>query len=350
MSASAPLAEALSAYLSRQRCQPVEIGALRRLAGGASHETWAFDASCGDSAPEALVLRRDFAHGLLDEAFTGGVATEFFLLETLHAAALPVPRPRYCETNAQALGTPFMIVERAAGTDLRKLLAEQARHASISVARRRASGEALVALQARLHQLPAPPGADCTPMQPPQDCVQHEITRWAQLIASSSRARPLLNTAVQWLRIHAPPLSRAALVHGDFKANNLVTDTQRLWQDKSATILDWEMAHLGDPLEDLAWTLLWSTPDDLVGGLLNRSEYISAYQAASGQVVEAARLAYWEIFACVKLAAIFIAGVRPTNDAHAQRPMLVMLGRAVAVLEYDLAGRLRRALGAVHAA
>ena len=126
-------------------------------------------------------------------------------------------------------------------------------------------------------------------------------------------------------------------------------DALRRWDDKSATILDWEMAHRGDPLEDLAWTLLWSTPHDIVGGLLNRAEYIAAYQAASGDAVDAARLAYWEIFACVKLAAIFIAGVRPSSDAHARRPMLVMLGRAVAVLEHDLAGRLRQALDGVNA-
>lgn len=61
-------------------------------------------------------------------------------------------------------------------------------------------------------------------MQPPRDRVQHEITHWAQLMASSSRARPLLDSAPQWLRVHAPPVSRAALVHGDFKANNLAAD------------------------------------------------------------------------------------------------------------------------------
>ncbi len=344
MSVNLPLAEALSAYLTRQGEQPVKIDALRRLAGGASHETWAFDVSYNDSAQEALVLRRDFAHGLLDEAFAGGVAAEFALLETLHAAHLPVPRPRYCETDAVALGTPFMIVERAPGTDLRKLLAEQARHASISAAQRRATGEALVALQARLHQLPLQPSVPTA-----DDCVQHEITRWAHLIASSPRARPVLDTAVQWLRTNALPVSHPVLVHGDFKANNLVTDAQRLWQHTSATILDWEMAHVSDPLEDLAWTLLWSTRDDLVGGLLTRAEYLAAYEAASGHGIEAARLAYWEIFACVKLAAIFITGVRPRTDARARRPMLVMLGRAVAVLEQALAARLQQALAAVNA-
>ena len=145
-------------------------------------------------------------------------------------------------------------------------------------------------------------------------------------------------------------MPRAALVHGDFKANNLVTDAERLWQDKSATVLDWEMAHVGDPIEDLAWTLLWSTAHDLVGGLLNRAEYLAAYEAASGHAVEAARLAYWEIFACVKLAAIFIAGVRPTADGQALRPMLVMLGRAIAVIEQALARRLQRVLCAGFAA
>ncbi len=342
MSRDALLAEALSAYLSRAGQQVVEIDALRRLAGGASHETWAFDAHCHGSAVEPLVLRRDFAHGLLDEAFTGGVAAEFALLETLHAAALPVPRPRYCETDTAALGTPFMIVERAVGTDLRKLLAAQAYNASISAAERRASGVALVTLQARLHRLPVP--LDVGVAHAAKDCVQHEISRWAGLIAASPSTRPVLDSAVHWLRTHPPPVLRLALVHGDFKANNLVTDAQRLWQEKSATILDWEMAHIGDPIEDLAWTLLWSTAHDLVGGLLDRSEYVSAYETASGHAVDAARLAYWEIFACVKLAAIFVAGVRPKADGLAQRPMLVMLGRAIAVLEHALAGRLQRAL------
>ena len=115
--------------------------------------------------------------------------------------------------------------------------------------------------------------------------------------ADGRRARPVLAAALRWLQANEPEVERVGLVHGDFKTNNLMlTDAGR------TTVLDWEMAHLGDPVEDLAWTLLWTTRFDLIGGLLSRDEYLNAYCEMSGTRFDAMRLFYWEVFARMKLA------------------------------------------------
>ena len=135
---------------------------------------------------------------------------------------------------------------------------------------------------------------------------------------------------------HAPAPVTPALIHGDFKANNVLVNGTG-----AATVIDWEMAHLGDPVEDLAWTLLWTTRFDLVEGMLPRAEYLTTYERASGRVVDPARLFFWELQALVKLAAIFLAGVRPGAPPL---PTLALLGRATPYLEHAIAVRLREAI------
>ena len=324
------LASALRAFLRTELAAPIDVTGLHRLAGGASHETWAFDVAFTDDPrpPLPLVLRRNFAHDLIDSH----LATEFALLEALHRLGQPVPRPVAIAQDVPDMGTPFMIVERAAGIDLRKALAE-----STTTRDRDALGRKLVAQQAAIHALPWRTALrDITGAA--ESTAVNELERWVAVIARLPGASsPLLTAAITWMRIHVPPALEPCLVHGDFKTNNLVVS-----DDGNVTILDWEMAHIGDPVEDLAWTMLWNTRDDLVGGLLSRADYLAAYAGASGIAVEPERLFFWDVFSLVKLAAIFIAGITPTEDGLPPRPMLVMLGRALPWIDAQLADRLSR--------
>ncbi len=331
LAAETSLAANLACLVSEQLGTAVQILDLRRLTGGSSHETWSFDVLRDQLSAQPLryVLRREFARSSLNSRLD----VEFALLYVLSELGQPVARPTWCALNDVRFGTPCMLMERVTGVDLRKHLA--ARGSAID---RRVLGRALAQAQAALHAIPLQALAAVLPPRAAHATLQ-ELAQWTALLERSggSNSRPLLAAAQQWLQANAPVPDRCGLVHGDFKTNNLI-----MAEDGRAVILDWEMAHLGDPIEDLAWTLLWTTRDDLVEGLLPRAEYLAAYAQASGVRLDLQRLFYWEVFARVKLAAIFSDGAHAPVDGPPLRLFEALLGRALPVLERDLAPMLAR--------
>jgi aminoglycoside phosphotransferase (APT) family kinase protein len=324
------LAGVLGEFVSARLGRAVTVGGLRRLAGGTAHETWAFDVDgpdgVEDQEPHRLVLRRDFDRGMLDS----DLDAEFGLLTALWALGVPVPRPWWCVVRDSPLGQPFMIVDRADGTDLRKYLAA---HPDVD---RHRLGRRLVALQCAVHRL------DRSEVLQRLDASSSgpggELRRWTQLIDGSGvDPGPLLRAATAWLERHVPGATPRRLVHGDFKTNNLLVGA-----DGEITVLDWELAHLGDPAEDVAWTMLWTTRYDLVGGMLSAEEYRAAYQAESGTELDPGALLFWRIFALVKLAAIFLTGV--ASGGSDRRPTLLLMGRGLHHLEAELGELLGPAL------
>jgi aminoglycoside phosphotransferase (APT) family kinase protein len=337
--ASDRLHDGLSAYLVSRYGESAKVSGLRRLTGGTSHETWAFDlhtdASGNPQTSRSLILRRDFSGDQLDL----DLATEFALLQRLFKAGIPVPEPVFCEHQNSPITTPFIISERLSGTDIRKQMAKSRDGA-------RELGLKLTAIQASIHKLDWQQtlGDILPPPSPTASTV--EVSRWSRIANKCSLSpQPLLSAAIDWLGANAPHDSPCALVHGDFKANNLVFDaTGRV------AVIDWELSHLGDPLEDLAFTMLWTSQYDLVGGMLSTEDYIAAYEQASGSPVDHDRLFFWQLFAQVKIAAIFLKGLQTeTPDAFA-RPSLVMLGRALPWVEQRIAELLRIALNERNAA
>lgn len=313
------LAEVLGAHLGH----PVGIDGLRPLSGGSSHETWGFELADGNTVIP-LILRREVERGMLDP----DVGSEYQLLCALHDAGVPVPRPWLCAVADSPLGLPFMIMERVLGTDLRKDLARTEHGRDLA-----SLAAAAVALQAQLHEVEAArlPGLE-------QDFgPAHEVDRWSAVIDAAvldprlPRPHPLLATALTWLRVVAPEPGPAHLVHGDFKANNLLISPAG-----ALTVIDWELAHLGDPVEDLAWTMLWRTGWDVVGGLHTEAGYVEAYTHLTGRQVNPERLHFWRVFSLVKLWAIFLTGM----SGEAPRPTLRLMGRATVWLADQLAQEL----------
>jgi aminoglycoside phosphotransferase (APT) family kinase protein len=124
-------------------------------------------------------------------------------------------------------------------------------------------------------------------------------------------------------------------VHGDFKANNLL-----ITPDGELTVIDWELAHPGDPLEDLAWTMLWRTRWDVVGGLHSQADYTAAYIELTDRHVDEEALRFWHILALVKLWAMFATGMAEKPV----RPTLRMMGRATLWIADQLAQELLAAV------
>lgn len=319
---TADLAADLAAVLGEHLGRPVGVEGLRRLSGGTSHETWGFTLSSGETADTELVLRREFTQGTLDT----DVRSEFELLSALYSAGVAVPGPWLYADVDSPLGLPFMVMTRAEGTDLRKDLARAGAGRDRAALAARA-----VAVQAAIHAvpvaaLPTLPGPDGTPG------AGRELRRWCAVIETAkAHLEPLLATALTWLRVHEPPAVAPVLVHADFKANNLLISPAG-----ELTVLDWEMAHLGDPVEDLAWTMLWRTEWDITGGLTTAEDYVAAYTALTRRQVEPATLLWWRVFSLVKLWAIFLTGMAGASP----RPTLRLMGRATVWLADEIAREL----------
>ena len=318
---SAPDAAALAAAVARHLGAPVEVSDLVRLSGGASRETWSFDATPADGTPLALVLRRD------PGAAIGASAreTEFELLRAAGAGGVAVPTVRFVLGAADELGSGF-VMERIEGETIpRRILRDDA----YADARAVLAGQCGTAA-ARIHAL----DVDTLPELPVLG-AREQIEQYRGVLDSIGEPHPAFELALRWLDDHAPPAVEPRLVHGDFRNGNLVVG-----RDGLRAVLDWELSHLGDPVEDLGWCCVRSwrfgNVDHPVGGFGTVDDLLDAYVAAGGQPVDPEHLRYWETFGTLKWGVI-CGGQAFTHLSGIVRSVeLATLGRRIAETEWDV--------------
>jgi len=317
----------------------VRITNLRRLAGGASREIWSLDVAIerAPGRPETLplVLRKDPPGRVGDGGDRG---TEFRVLRAAHRGGVRVPRVYWAGRDTATIGAPFFLMERVAGETLPRRLLRDERYA-----RARAGMAAeLGAILARIHALDlgdpdlaelAKPPADRSP-------ARSEVERTAQGIRELAvDPHPVLDLAERWLLARAPAPSRLALVHGDYRIGNVVFDETGV-----RAILDWELVHVGDPIEDLGWlcTRAWRFGAPLpAGGVGTREQLLEAYERESGTRVDRAALRFWEAFGSFKLALVFLMQSRVYLDGRVRSVELASLGRRTVEAEDELLRFLR---------
>ena len=330
------LADALEAALAGAIAPPVRVEDLRRLTGGASRETWGFDAVDADGVRHPLILRRDFPGGGTQnpDALAGcedalDRAGEYALLERLYAAGLPVPRPVVLGDGEHGLDQSF-VMERLEGEGRPKAIVHGP---DLAQARERLPAE-LGALLARIHAL----GPDELPTLP-RRAARAQLDVLETLLDGAAAPRPALELALRWCRENAPGEAELRLVHGDFRVSNFLVVGDHL-----GGVFDWEFSHLGEPLADLAYLCMrawrFGADEREVSGLGGRGELYRAYEAAGGPAIDPDAVHYWEVLCHVKAAAVFarrgadhVNGVQRSVEAAA-------VGRRVAELEYDLLGLL----------
>jgi aminoglycoside phosphotransferase (APT) family kinase protein len=151
----------------------------------------------------------------------------------------------------------------------------------------------------------------------------------------SVEPHPVLDLTERWLREHLPRQRPVGVVHGDYRIGNVLFD-----EDGVCAILDWELAHLGDPVEDLAWLCVraWRFGNDAqsAGGIGTREELVRAYESAGGAEVDPAVLRFWEVCGNLKLALVFITQARVHLDGGHRSVELASLGRRTAEAEEEL--------------
>ncbi|MEM1105842.1 MAG: phosphotransferase family protein [Pseudomonadota bacterium] len=319
---------------------PVTVRALARIPGGASRETYAIDVDV-DGAIRALILRRDPPASLIET----DRAVEFAALKSAtREGSLPVPAAIALETRADALGAPFFIMERidgGAALNPFKLDAVDPHRAEIGAQFFSHLG-AIAALPVEDAPLAA---AIDTPA--PDACWRRELDYWAAKIAADqTRPEPITEAAMRWLRANPPPpAQRLSIVHGDYRSGNFLHDEA----GKIIALLDWEMAHIGDPYEDLAWATdpLWCSGDtQRAAGFLPWPDAIETWQRASGCRFDPEAFEWWSIFATVKAMGIWISSARAFASGENDDPILAWSGWFThAAHEVVLASRLAPKFG-----
>jgi aminoglycoside phosphotransferase (APT) family kinase protein len=143
------------------------------------------------------------------------------------------------------------------------------------------------------------------------DCWREALDAWQAVIERDERhPQPIVRAAMRRLRRNPPkPAQKLSVVHGDYRSGNFLHDGR----GRILAVLDWEMAHLGDPLEDLAWCFdpLWSHFDESrVAGTISEDEAIAIWERESGLSVDRTALAWWKLFSAVKGCAIWTTSAK----------------------------------------
>jgi aminoglycoside phosphotransferase (APT) family kinase protein len=317
----APDLDALARVVEQFVGGPVRIQALRRCSGGASRETWALDAVDNDQLLHPLVLRRDPS----GQQGATGRGTEYAVLTAAERAGVPAPPVRALLQPDDELGAGFLMDRIEGETIPRRILREE----MFAAARPRIAAQCgTIAVQihavdpATLPELPVMGARD-------------QLDQQRSLLDAFDQPHPALELGLRWLDERVPEATEPALVHGDFRNGNFV-----IGPDGIRAVLDWELAHLGDPIEDLGWLCVKSwrfgNADLIAGGFGSLDELLAAYADASGTAITEDAVRFWVVLGTVKWGVICV-GQAFTHLSGAVRSVeLAALGRRVAEMEWDL--------------
>ena len=291
---------------------------LARLSSGASRTTSSFDLVRQDGTVERMVLQEERGDGAARGA---KVDVQARLLAA--AVAKGVPAPRVVAAGAAGgLDPGWLVVERLEGESIpRRIL----RDPEWAIAREALTAQCARALAA-IHAI----DPDAIDGLPPRDPLEDPLA----VLDGLGEVRPVIELGVRWLERNRSATTTRTTVHGDFRMGNLLVGAEGL-----RAILDWELAHAGDPVEDLGWLCAraWRFGGaGHVGGVGDLSTLLDAYAAAGGEVVDPARLAWWEAYASIKWAVICALQASAHLSGASRSVELAAIGRRVCESEWDL--------------
>jgi aminoglycoside phosphotransferase (APT) family kinase protein len=318
------LSNALGRYLARKLdAEDLTIEGLARISGGASRETYRFRAryrANGKLHERALILRRDPPASLIET----NRSTEYRAYEAFFKLGLPVPEPIVLELDESHLERPFFVMTEIENCTVGSILgpdpygpyAEKIGRQFFENLGQIAKADPIALGLSELD------GAKDV-----GECWRFELDRWTKVVDEDEiEPQPIVRAAIRWLNKNPPPKAqKLALVHGDYRSGNFLYDAN----GDMRAILDWEMAHLGDPLEDLAWAIdpLWAGANPArPGGMIPRADALRIWEEASGLKADPNALAWWEIFASFKGMAIWISAAREYAEGRNTDPINAFSG------------------------
>jgi aminoglycoside phosphotransferase (APT) family kinase protein len=310
-----PITEAsLTAYLAPRTAQwpELEIANLHRLPMGASRETYRFDltyrGAAGRRVSERVILRRDPPASNVESTRRH----EYESYRAIHGHGIPVPKMILLEEDPQHFDGAISLAEDLRGfhnseyqlqqptwRDRLPKLAEQMWSTMGKLAAIDIAGLGLESF-----------------MRPAtrESAARQELDYWIAILDKNDvGAEPITRAAIRFLLRRPPVAQKLCMVHGDFRAGNFLYDDN----GDIVAILDWEMAHIGDPLEDLAWSLTRTFSfgkDDRRSGLATKDVAVAAWQRGSGLKADPEALLWYELFTCVKAQAIWASAAYVWNN------------------------------------
>jgi aminoglycoside phosphotransferase (APT) family kinase protein len=324
------LQQKLEAFVQQQTGQPAKVADLKALAGGASRDTWLFSAEV-DGQRHQLVLRRDLETSMFEDALER--EEEFRVIQAAYENGVQVPQPRWYSSDSAILGKPFFIMDYIEGIAIGRKVVTQP---ELETARQ-ALPEQIAEQISRIHNidykqhnldfLPRPENG--------RSPAQQAIFQTRQMIESLNIINPAIEFGMRWLEQHAPACENWTLVHGDYRIGNLLVGPEGL-----NAILDWEFAHIGDPLEDLAWPCVrdWRFGNGhlRLGGISQREPFLEVYEQHNGRTIDRDAVDFWEIMGnmrwavtCLSQAERHLSGKDPSIE-------LASLGRRSAEMQLEV--------------
>lgn len=295
------------------------VESLRRLTGGASRETWSFDALRGDGSVVAMILRRDPP----GTNRPGGMAHEAAALRAAKAAGVPEPTLYLHDDDPATLGAPFILMERLEGETIARRILREPRYEEARRFMAHQCGEIL----AQIHSISTAEVPGLPEMDPLSSCEEG--------LRALPEPHPALELGFRWLTKNRPPDSgRRTVVHGDFRTGNLI-----IGEDGVRGVLDWEIVHYGDPVEDLGWfcVKVWRFGSPFpAGGFGSYEDLLAGYQAGGGPRLDLATLRWWEALGTLRWGLGCVGQARRHLDGQVRSVELAAIGRRTCEQEWDL--------------
>ena len=315
---------AVNHLVARRFAGVAGVRALTRLAGGASQETWSFEIG-GAQAEQALILRRA-PPGHRARAQSPGLAVEARLMELAGRHGVPSPRVVHVLRPEDGLGDGF-VMEHVEGETIARRILRDPVYAEV---RPKLAFELGVIL-ARIHAMEVTELKSLRRMS-----AQSTIAEMRASYEADGDPRPVFELAFRWLEARLPSSPEAVgLVHGDFRNGNLIVGPEGV-----RAVLDWELAHVGDPMEDLGWLCVnswrFGAIDKPVGGFGPVSDLIAGYEGAGGCTVDPKRVAFWETLGTLRWGVICLGMLARFESGEDRSVERAMIGRRASETEIDL--------------
>lgn len=324
------LHHSLERACSRHLGRDLRMAALTRLSAGASSETWRAELmDTSWSAPMKVVIQL-FAGG---EQYAGALdkRAQGLVQRAAHAAGVPTPRVLCVFDEEDAIGQGF-VSEWQPGETLGHRIVHDV---EFSDARRDLIRQCAAAL-AKIHRL----NPDRLPALPTRSSAD-SVRSLAQSCQAFDEPMPIFELTLRWLERNQPPVVEPRLVHGDFRIGNLLIEPTIGLR----AVLDWEMAHLGDPAEDLGWLMVnawrFGASEKKVGGIGDFEDLRKSYEVEIGYPVDPRVVRFWRVFGTLQWGMMCLWFVRQFTSGSVREIERVAIGRRISEVQVDLMNLLR---------
>lgn len=319
----------LTDFISEQAGAPAVILDAQQLAGGASRDTWRLTVEI-DGEQQIMVLRKDYQAQMFEGALTR--EQEYRVMNAAYQSGVRVAKMRWFCSDPALLGGAFFLMDFVAGESVGPKVIH-----TPELAAAREKLPAQIAEQLALIHAIDPAAHDLNFLHKPLEGVSpalDTVNVTYAILDQLGVKNPVWEFALRWAERHAPDCPELTFIHGDVRIGNLLVDQTGL-----TAVIDWEFAHLGDPLEELGYPCMrdWRFGKGHLqfAGLSDRETFLQLYEHYSGRRVDRAAVDWWEIMGNIRWGVICMAQAERHLSGRDPSVELASLGRRSAEMQLE---------------